>query len=175
MAEVSAAGRRHVAVSFDVLQSNWPLYVSFPVFVSNAVQVLGLGALADDAGIAYATGQVATFPADPSRSSLSYEGPIDAEARVVNGRAVLPVFTRVGLYRTDDDGVEPPFDRLAVNLLDPLESDIRPVETLDVGSVAVQAQSREQTIRREVWHWFAWGALGLLMIEWLVYTRRMHL
>jgi hypothetical protein len=39
----------------------------------------------------------------------------------------------------------------------------------------VVAQSGRSAARREVWPWFAWAALGVLLIEWVVYTRRMHL
>ncbi len=33
----------HLIVAFDVLQSNWPLKVSFPVFLDNAMQFLAVG------------------------------------------------------------------------------------------------------------------------------------
>ena len=174
VAELVREGKRHVVTSFDVIASNWPLYVSFPVFMSNAVQTLGLGGLADEAGLQYATGEVAVIPVETPGATLGYAGPVDLEARSVGGEAVLGPFSRVGLYQATGD-VEPPFDRLAVNVLDPLESDVRPADRLEVGTESVQGQAQSKAVRREVWHWFAWAALALLAIEWLVYTRRMHL
>lgn len=176
MAEVAGDGQRHVVVSFDVLKSNWPMVLSFPVFMTNVVQTLGLGGLADETGLAYATGDVAVVPvSDTGAASLHYDGPVDLEAPVTQGRATLPVLTRVGLYASDSDAVEPPYDRIPVNLLDPVESDLRAVDQLSVGTSVIDATARSEAVRREVWHWFAWAALALLMVEWLVYTRRMHL
>jgi len=174
MAEVTDEGVRHVATSFDVLASNWPLYVSFPVFTSNSLQVLGLGNLADEAGIGMRPGQVAVVPVEADVQRITYRGPQQLSGRVSRGRAVLDVFERVGVYETDAD-VEPPDDRLAVSLLDPLESDTRVADTLAVGTVASQSTSAATSIRKEVWPWFIWAALAVLLIEWLVYTRRMHL
>ncbi len=173
MAEIVQDGVRHVVASFDVLQSNWPIKISFPVFLGNTVQTLGLGGLADDAGIAYRTGEIASIPADTG-GTLTYTGPTTLNVRRTQGAAILPPFTRVGLYTTDA-AVDPPFDRLGVNLLSPDESDIRTADILNVSTVAGSTTAKTSAIRREVWRWFIWGALAVMLIEWLVYTRRMHL
>ena len=173
MAEVVRDGVRHVAASFDVLRSNWPLFVSFPVFLGNTVQTLGLGGLADDAGVAYRTGEVALITADTG-GDLIYKGPVTLKVQRTQGAAVLGPFTRAGVYETDAK-VEPPFDRLSVNLLDPAESDLRTAGVLNVSAIAADATVQTTTIRREVWRWFIWGALAVMLVEWIVYTRRMHL
>ena len=59
--------------------------------------------------------------------------------------------------------------------VDEIESDLRPATQLDVGTAPVQAQSAVVAVRREVWRWFVWVALAVLVVEWLVFTRRMHL
>ena len=173
MAEVVHEGSRHVTASFDVIKSNWPLFVSFPVFLGNTMQTLGLGGLAEDAGVAYRTGDVASIAADTG-DELIYEGPERLTVQRTQGAAVLGPFTRAGVYQTDAE-VEPPYDRLSVNLLSPGESDVRTADILNISSVAVDATAETATIRREVWRWFVWGALAVMLIEWLVYTRRMHL
>jgi len=173
MAEVVEDGVRHVVASFDVLKSNWPIKISFPVFLGNTVQTLGLGGLADDAGIAYRTGEVATIPVDIS-DDFSYTGPVPIRVVRTQGTAVLPAFTRAGLYEASGN-IDPPFDRLGVNLLTSAESDIRTADILNVSSIATGTTARTSTFRREVWRWFIWGALAVMLIEWLVYTRRMHL
>ena len=43
IAELQSAQTRHLIVSFDPLDSNWPFKRSFIVFVANAVDVLGRG------------------------------------------------------------------------------------------------------------------------------------
>jgi len=173
MAEVVRDGVRHVTASFDILRSNWPLFVSFPVFLGNTVQTLGLGDLADDAGVSYRTGEVASIIADIG-GELTYEGPVTLKVQRTQGAAVLGPFTRAGVYTTDAK-IEPPFDRLSVNLLDPAESDLATAGVLNVSAVASDATAQTATIRREVWRWFIWGALAVMLIEWVVYTRRMHL
>src|SRR5262249_39799716 len=35
--------RTHLVVTFDLLDSNWPLKLSFPIFLHNALQFLALG------------------------------------------------------------------------------------------------------------------------------------
>lgn len=172
VAEVGHDGLRHIVTSFGVLQSNWPFYVSFPVFIQNAVQYLASGGRAD-AGLAYRPGEVAAVPVERD-GRVVWRGPVALSASATGGRAVLPAFTRAGLYEATGD-LGPPWDRLAVNLLDGIESDVRTVDQLQVGTTPVAGQAQAAVIRREVWWWFAAGALAMLMIEWLVYTRRMHL
>jgi VWA domain-containing protein/aerotolerance regulator-like protein len=173
MAEVVLDGVRHVITSFDILKSNWPIKISFPVFLGNTVQTLGLGGLAQDAGIAYRTGEVATIPLNTA-DVLTYAGPVPLTVVRTQGTAVLPQFTRVGLYNADQN-IQPPFDRLGVNLLSPDESDTRTADILNVSSAAGTTTATTSTFRREVWRWFIWAALAVMLIEWLVYTRRMHL
>ncbi|MFA9476902.1 VWA domain-containing protein [Phycisphaerales bacterium AB-hyl4] len=168
-------GVQHVVTAFDTLQTNWPLYVSFPVFISNVMQTLGLGSLADEAGVMYRAGEAAALPYAGDAATVSYTGPVPLSGRRSGREMVLSPFERVGVYRTTDSDVEPPFDRLAVNLLDARESDLRPAEQLQVGTRTATTQGRDATTRREVWPWFVWAALAFLMVEWLVYTRRMHI
>jgi len=175
IARVTRGGVRHVVVGVSVTASNWPLQVSFPVFVSNAVQTLGLGGLAEAAGVSWRTGEVAVVPLAEDGEAPEYRGPVRVAARPSEGSAVVPRFERVGLYEATGE-VAAPFDRLAVNLLDEVESDLRPAETLTVGvSETAEAVSGGEAVRREVWPWFVWGALGVLLVEWLVYVKRMHL
>ena len=183
MASVTVDGRRHVAASFDVLNTNWPLFVSFPVFLTNAVETLGLGRFADSAAVGYRPEETAMVPAPglagANAASLRFVGPTTLEADATPGGVVTPVIPRVGLYRargSGADAVPPPFDRLAVSLLNEAESDIRVREEVAVAAGGgVAAAGTVEGGYREVWPYFAMGALVLLMLEWLLYTRRMHL
>ncbi|MCC6680416.1 MAG: VWA domain-containing protein [Phycisphaeraceae bacterium] len=165
---------QHVVVGFNLLDSYWPMYVSFPVFVSNVMRTLGLDGLGDEAALAYSTGQVATVPVTAG-TEVIYTGPATMKRPVRHGEAVLESFEKVGVYVTSNPDVSAPFDRLAVNLLDALESDLRVADKIEVGAVDARGQVATASVRREVWRWFAWAALGVLLIEWLIYTRRMHL
>jgi hypothetical protein len=174
MATVQADGRRHVVVGFNVLESNWPMQIGFPVFITNAMDWLAVGGAAE-AGVAFAPGDVAVVPMPADTKRVVYGGPMSISTDVERGRAVLPAFERVGVYvaRTE---VQSPWRQLPVNLSSANESDVRPADVLDIGAEAVDASgTRSQAVRREVWRWFVWLALGLLMVEWVVYARRMHL
>lgn len=174
MAIVERDGVRHVVAGFDVLQTNWPMQVSFPVFIANAVDWLSLRGAAD-AGGGYAPGDAAVVETSRDAAAVTYFGPVTLEAKANAGRATLPVFRRAGVYYVDGDAPAP-FDRVAVNMTGGDESDLTPADQLAIGAetaAAIKADSAQ--VRREVWRWFVLAVLGVLMVEWLVYVRRMHL
>ena len=173
MAEVRSGGHRHVVTSFDLARTNWPLRVSFAVFVDNVLSDLGLGGGAA-AGRWYQPGEVSVLPSARSSGRISLSGPEELAATVDQGVATLPMFRLTGLYRAAS-GLEAPWDKLPVNLCDELETDLRPAAVLRVGSTPAQAQSGSEVVRKEVWRWFVLAGLALLMVEWYVYTRRVQL
>jgi hypothetical protein len=62
-----------------------------------------------------------------------------------------------------------------VNLLDANESDLAPA-TAPPGGVGESLAASAGKSRLELWWWLvACGAVPLLLIEWFVYTRRVHL
>ena len=87
------------------------------------------------------------------------------------GDFVLPPLDRVGMYTLDVP--VPGYDKMAVNLLDSNESNLMPSDRPpgDIGDTQV-ATGRA---RVELWWWLAALAAPLLLIEWFVYTRRVHL
>lgn len=174
MAEVTRDGVRHVVVSFDLFESLWPHRISFPVFIKNALDTLGLEGASQNAGIAYRAGDNAVVLASKPIDELKYTGPATITGRAIGTTLAVEPFPLAGLYQTDAD-VPTRYKQLAVNLLDAAESDPRVAEklTLDANAKAVESQAVE--IRKEIWPWFVWGALGLLLVEWVVYTRRMHI
>jgi hypothetical protein len=88
------------------------------------------------------------------------------------GDVVLPALDKVGVYETDP--AIPQFEKIAVNMLDAAESNLLPVDQPPGGGVAVEGAAGKT--RLELWWWIvACAALPLLLIEWWVYTRRVHL
>ncbi len=177
IATLETQGTRHVVVGFDPLQSNWPMQIGFVVFVTNALDWLGAGGTAPGGtgGAAYRSGDVAVVDVEPGRPIVNYTGPRRLVVKTQDDKATLPAFERVGLYFADA-GVRGLHNRLSVNLADAHESDIRPTDQLEIGTTPATAINKGSSIvRHEVWPWFVWVALAVLMIEWVVYTRRMHL
>ena len=174
MAELDHEGVRHMVVSFPLNNSNWPLMTSFVPFMFNAIQTLALGSAGT--GMSYRSGEVAVVPAESGAKELIYSGPVPLRGTVEKGRATLAMFDRVGVYRAaGGTGAVAPWDRLAVNLNDGVESDLHVPETLMVSATSQQVLNQTSAIRQEKWRWFIWAALGMLLVEWVVYTRRMHL
>jgi len=64
---------------------------------------------------------------------------------------------------------------MAVNLLDAVESNTYPAANVPGGAAEVREGTGAKS-RMELWGWIvACAALPLLLIEWWVYTRRVHL
>lgn len=174
MAEVTRDAIRHVIVSFDLYESLWPHRISFPVFIKNALPTLGLDGNTQEAGIGYLTGENAVILADTEIDAIKYTGPTTIAGRALGTTFTVDAFPRVGLYETKAE-VPTRYKQLAVNLLDMKESDPRIAQTLAIGTSSQQAQAQAVEIRKEIWPWFVWGALAVLLLEWMVYARRMHI
>ncbi|HEY7116602.1 MAG TPA: VWA domain-containing protein [Tepidisphaeraceae bacterium] len=168
----------HLIVGFDVLQSNWPLRMSFPVFMYQALQYLALGSEMD-VREAFAPGATPTIPLGDvkrvagERKEIRLNGPMGSRAVKIPeaGDFVLPALDKVGLYTIDVP--VPGYDKMAVNLLDGSESNLIPSDQAPGGIGEMRATSGKSRV--ELWWWLAAIAVPLLLIEWFVYTRRVHL
>jgi hypothetical protein len=169
----------HLVIPFDVIDSNWPLRSTFPVFILQTLQYLALGT---DLEVrpSYQPGVTLRIPRSnlqkmsPTPQTVTLNGPT-GQLRVnvpASGDFVLPALEKVGLYTTDPP--IPQYENIAVNLLDDTESNILPA-SLAPGSHGAVAAAVTGAGRMEVWWWLAVAALPLLLIEWWVYTRRVHL
>src|SRR5262249_9226202 len=79
---------------------------------------------------------------------------------------------RVGVYTVRWDG-KPQRD-FAVNLLDADESNIDPRTEIQIGQDSIKS-GQERGTPRDTWKWVALGALGLLLLEWYIYNRRVYI
>ncbi|MFT3786506.1 MAG: VWA domain-containing protein [Tepidisphaeraceae bacterium] len=176
----------HMVVAFDVLQSNWPLRETFQHFLYNTMQFLALGSDMD-VRESYAPGDMPriarvnvdrAFSPGTKEMKVLLRGPDGDKPLIVPqaGDFALPPLDTVGLYKTDP--AVPQFERVAVNLLNANESNLMPSK-LPPGHIgqavgAVGEEGSKQS-RLEWWWWLvAFGVLPLLMVEWWVYTRRLH-
>lgn len=91
-------------------------------------------------------------------------------------QAVFAETLQPGLYRVDlrRDGTTIKTEQFAVNLFDPVESNIAPRESVTIGTATVAQDAREETARREFWPWVAGLALLVLLVEWWVYHRSLQ-
>lgn len=172
-------GVRRLVVTFPLERSNWPLQVSFPIFVANAVDFLTLRAR-DDAGRAFGTGRPVTARVAGAGARATLSGPATVSVPMPEGgeggaRTVsFGLVERAGVYRVGPGTPAGEPDRVAVNLADRGESSLAVADTVRVSGRDVEATSASP-VPREVWPWFALAALVLLAVEWVVYAARSRL
>jgi hypothetical protein len=172
----------HLVIPFDVQESTWPTTRSFPVFLDNALQYLALGSDMDIRP-SYQPGATPKIPRynlqQAAAKQIKVTGPAGFTTVTVNvpeaGDFALPPLDRVGVYTLDP--AVPQFEKLAVNLLDDNESNLLPVSEPPGGvGKMVSTGGAPGKSRFELWWWIvACAAVPLCLLEWWVYTRRMHL
>lgn len=161
---------RAVVVAFKLLDSDWPLRLSFPLFLSNALEWLR-----DEGRAQPRPGEALRIRLADDETEVEVEGPGGRKQRLTgeSGRDVVYGDTdRCGLYTVKrKKGLQ----RMALNLLDPQESrgTIEPEIRTVTGQVT--AASAVPPVVRPYWRWLALGALLLLLVEWGVYHRRIEL
>jgi Ca-activated chloride channel homolog len=171
MSIIEAPRLRLVTVAFDLMRSDLPLRVAFPVFINNLLRWLRpqqeeLAAGQIQAGMPYAV----FF--DPVVERVSVQTPQGAERNYdVSGNPwVFSDTQKVGVYIMRA-GEQKRY--LTVNLLDEAESDIHPAESLpsfepSTGESRVQ---RTGILETPLWPYLLMGALVALMGEWYVWCR----
>jgi len=170
----------HLVCAFDILPSTWPVRPSFPVFMYQALQFMAVGADMDlkqslQPGATPKISRTNLQKLGKDVKKIQLNGPGGSREVDVKdtGDFVLPPLDFVGVYSTDPS--IPQYERIAVNLLDPNESNLVPVEHPPGGVDEAMAVGSKKS-RLELWWWIvACAALPLLLIEWWVYTRRVHL
>jgi von Willebrand factor type A domain/Aerotolerance regulator N-terminal len=169
---VEDAGRKRLLVAFTVERTTWPTYPGFAIFIDSALSFLAYAGEAGPRGYV-TTNEPASVALAAETRRLRIEGPLSFESVVREdlARATLPVLPRAGVYEIEQQpsGESQP---LAVNLADARESLLASPETISVGGVRQSAVTAARTAPREIWHWFVLAAMGLLVVEWLLYLRQ---
>ncbi len=161
-----------VWVAFETLQSTWPLRISFPIFIANAVEFLNPASTRNSqlfvragepfrfALLEKATGAEVTLPNGTKRPLV-----LDANAREI----VFGETTMQGVYQLK---VGTNAISFSVNLLDAAESNIKPKTELHFGKYVQTQASTVKRANMEIWRWIVLGALAVLLFEWWYYHRR---
>ena len=165
-------GQRRLWIGFDTVRSTWPLRVSFPMFMANAVQWLN-PALSRSDGLNVQTGKPVQVGFESEQESVSVTRPggeresvdlVPGSRNIVYGNTL-----KRGLYHVGEE--ENGFS-FAVNLLDSAESDTAPRATLSLGGGQQLSATLKSRADLEFWRWIAFGALAVLMFEWWYFHRR---
>jgi hypothetical protein len=163
--------QRIVWVGFDPLESNWPLRVSFPIFIANAVDWLNPANAKNS--------QLLIKAGDPFRLALA-EPVKTAEVKLPDGSTkhlnveganeiVFGDTAKQGIYHLRAGTNEVTF---CADLLDSAESNIRPRDELKFGEYTKVEATTVQRTNMELWRTLAAIGLAVLLFEWWWYHRR---
>ena len=161
-----------VALAFDVRASDLPLRVAWPLLLLNTIDHFVQER--DGFVSSYETGETWHVPVGGGARVATIIDPRGhaREVPVVDGRAVY-AGVRAGMY-TLVAGDEDTEERFAANLGPGSESVIDPPDEVVLAGVTAGEPSRgEAGVRQEIWIWLVLLALGILLVEWLTYHRRM--
>ncbi len=164
--------QRIVWVGFDALQSTWPLRVSFPIFVANAIDWLNPATSRAEL-LSVQAGTPFRFRLDNAVNEAKVVLPDGSESELlINTNTTEILFdntARRGLYRLKTATSEVAF---TVNLLDSGETDISPRNELPFGKSGQTVATTVQQANLELWRWIALAGLAMLMFEWWFYHKR---
>lgn len=171
-------GRRVILLPFDLMESDLPLQIAFPIFVANAMEWYRPLTIVDNS-LPIQSGQIVPLRVPLNADGLRLTMPDGStQTRIPDGAVTRFGQTgAVGLYEVavlegDTTLQEASF---AVNLFNPAESDITPRSDLNLGGTPVSTEASTSTTWREYWQALVVVAGGLILLEWWLHHRRLRL
>lgn len=161
--------QRFITLAFDIRNSDLPLRVAFPVLIINMIDYFQLdeGSLVQN----YGTGQTWSISVDKEQGSGTVRTPKgkDIKVPIYNGQAIV-YGDQAGFYElTLEDSSK---QLIAANLSTPEESKIAPTD-LQIADKVVSNDTKSLFFdRKELWIWALLIVLGMLLLEWWTYNRR---
>ena len=160
-------GQRALWVGFNPLDSTWPLRVSFPIFIANAIDWLNPKIVTNlRVGEPFS---MRMLDKDSMVLVTLPDGEIVQTPTTGNGELVFADTLQQGVYHVKSGTNKISF---CVNLLDGVESDIKAKDILELGQYGRVGATVQLDSNKELWRWFAIICLLLLMFEWWFYHRR---
>ncbi len=159
-------GKRWLFIGFNLLDSDFPLRVGFPIFVANALR-WSVGERRWERGFLVKAGSTVSFPVPATKATLRFPDGRTTTLSAPNNLLSLRATHQVGVHELQAGDFR---TRFAVNLLDSNESDIAPKQTITLGAHTIAAATPTVSWR-ELWWLVVLLALLLLALEWLVFVR----
>ena len=157
-------------VGFDPVKSNWPLVVSFPLFLNNALN------------------HFSDMQAQLLQTNIRVGDPISTPARKTPPKIQTPEGEQLVMKQYGDSdfsfsdvdhcgiyvvGIDTPAAyQVAVNLFDPAESNLNLVDAPIIDDKVIASASALQHVNKEYWRLLVIGAALFMLFEWLIYHRR---
>jgi Ca-activated chloride channel homolog len=165
---------RVAILPFDLYDSDLPLQITWPILISNLTAWYKTPR-AIDVPNGLQVGQTLPVRPLPEADSVRIRRPDGAtttlrpgQGSLIYAEATLPGIYAVEVYKGSDLIQQ---DAFAVNLFAPLESQIAPAASINIGNIAAAAAQTREIGQREYWPWIALIGLIVLVVEWWVYQR----
>ena len=193
MLAIPREGYLDVAVGFSLMRdrefnTDWPLKTSFPLFIYNSLRVLGRARTATEDASTVPGEPVVLRPETPAEriEIIGPDGRVgETLERGSQGAFVANQTQRTGIYHARWDPKSDPFP-FAVNLFDARESDLSTrgqvpsgvsgdaAESfkIKIGHSPVDAKKFDAPAEIDWWWPLTLAALAVLVIEWIVYNKR---
>ncbi len=160
-----------------VYNTDWQIRRSFPLFVMNMIKYLG-GVRGSMSSLNVAPGEPAIVRSRLVVDEVRVKPPVGSQAKV--GRegenAFVYTFTNeLGVYQVREGSDDEVSQRFTVNLFDTRESNILPLDKIDLGESEVSGTAGVQRSRFELWKWILLLGFCVLVGEWYIYNQRVYL
>lgn len=157
----------YIIIAFDLLHSDWPLKLSFPLFMANTIEWL----LEKQTKNNIRTGESFEISMPKTIAEIQIIDPIGKKFFLPASPLDSPIFSQAhyaGFYDIQATGV--PRQTLAANFFSQQESTVSPRKDLFPGEKT--SQQNLEPVTKEIWQAFAFIAFFILLAEWYLYHRR---
>jgi hypothetical protein len=159
-----------------VANTDWPIRVSFPVFIGNMLGYLG-GTLVEANQEFTRPGQSIAIRTERPWPELMVRTPTGQRLPVGRGPDNAFLFGQtesMGVYEVQEPEGGETIQRFAVNLFDDVESNIAAKPAVETQYEEIEGQRMAETKRYEGWKYLLMAALAVLLIEWYIYNQRVY-
>lgn len=189
--EASTPEARCIVVSFDPMQSTWPLQMGFPLFIGASIRSLAEDA-SDVAGGSQSPGGTLSTRVPAGITEVELVNPDKSRVTLrpsSDGRVSFGPARRCGLYTLTWAGAPGAQDAelsggrvarvIAVNMNNPAESAVESLPTVTLGGGQISSTNTAGMAKvagvRKLWPWLLAGAVVVLLLEWFIYHRRVQI
>lgn len=159
------------------VNTDWGIKRSFPVFVYSAVELLG-GGITESSAPTVQPGWPIGLQLSSRFKNFEVAFPNGIRTELVRGDESRSIFTQTdqpGAYAIFADSLERPIETFCVNLFSTRESNLATEATVKMGFEKVDASKATAQARQETWRWILLVGLAMLVVEWIVFNRRVFL
>jgi len=159
------------------INSDWPKKISFPLFMRQVIENLsGVSLFSAEANVQ--PGDLLTIRTSVPLDKINVRSPGGDIAELLpqkNRSFIYSQTGKSGVYDVLNPNSKEIDQRIAVNLLDPVESDLEVREELELGYSNLERVVSQVPKRKEFWPWLLMAGLVLLMAEWIIYNKRVFI